>query len=149
MPNPNVLTVDTVLYSSMEPDGRLFPAGEPWPGDAWSSRPGGDPVGKSSVTAILKDLIAAQDQIEALDARLASGAHDLALIGQQRDEANNRVADLEQRALAAETASADAEKATAGYMKERDAARAELAKAKGDLAAAQELLGAAAEKVAA
>jgi chromosome segregation ATPase len=126
MANPSVLNADTILFSPAEPEGRLFPAGEMWPGDAWSAKRGGEPVGANSTLGAMKDLIKAQDTIDNLSSQLASAAHDLAVIASERDEANGKVHDLEQRAIDAEGKSADAETAAKAYMIERDQARGEV-----------------------
>lgn len=125
MANPQTLAADTVLYCAAEPEGRMFPKGEQWPGDAWSANRGGKPVGEASVTQAMKDLIAAQDQIEALSAQLDRQTHSLAERTAERDGAASKVEALEQRAIAAETAQKTAEEAARGYMTERDVARAD------------------------
>lgn len=126
MANPATLQVDTKLYCAAEPDGRVFPAGSPWPGDAWSDKVGGAPIGGDTVAQAAKDLLKAQEAIDSLSTQLQSKDHDLAVMAADRDAANGRVADLEQRALAAEKGQADADDAARGYMTERDAARADV-----------------------
>lgn len=126
MARQSVLLVETKLYSPSEPEGRVFQAGEPWPGDMWSDKPGGEPAGAQGAAGLVKDLIEVNAQKEALGRQLASKDHDLAVISSQRDEANGKLADLEQRALAAEQAKATAEAAATSYMRERDQARSDL-----------------------
>lgn len=123
MTNPSTLAVETKLYCPAEPDGRVFPAGQPWPGDAWSADPGGAPVGGKSVTQAMKDLVAAQDQIDTLSGQLSSKDHDNAVLASQRDEAVGKVADLEQRAIAGEQGQAAADARVHDMMIERDQAR--------------------------
>lgn len=137
MAQPGILTVDTILYSPMEPEGRLFFQGEPWPGDVWSARPGGDPVLAATTAGVLDDLNTANDQIEQLRGRLASQANDLSVMAAERDGANGKVADLEQRAIEAERSQVAAEDAGAGYMADRDSARAEAQRNGDDLTAAR------------
>lgn len=126
MANPTTLQIATKLYSPSEPEGRIFQAGEPWPGDAWSSKLGGDPVGANAAAGALKDLIDANDRLDQMGQTLASKDHDLAVLASERDAANDKVAGLEQDAIAAKRAQADAEELARAYMVERDSARAEL-----------------------
>lgn len=144
MANPTVLSAITTLYSAAEPGGRVFQAGEPWPGDSWSLTPGGPAVGSATNVQALVDLNDAQERIEGLGAQVAANASDLAVIAAERDEANAKVAGLEQRAIAAEAAQKDAEEAAKTYMEERDTARSslttvgeKLTKAQTDLEAAK------------
>lgn len=122
MARPHVFTSDTTLYHPSE-GARIFPAGETDPGDAWHDSPGGAPADKGTTKQAMKDLIAAQDQMDALGAQLVAKDHDLAVIGAQRDEAAGKVADLEQRAIAAEKAAADAIEGATELRRERDQAR--------------------------
>lgn len=124
MGRPFVFPVDTTLYHPSE-GARVFPAGETDPGSAWTETRGGEPVDKGTIKQATKDLIAAQDQIDALGEQLNRKDHDLAVIGKERDEANGKVADLEQRAIAAEAGQVEADERAAEYMRERDAARAD------------------------
>jgi predicted nucleic acid-binding Zn-ribbon protein len=137
MTNPTVLQAPTRLYSAAEPEGRVFQAGEPWPGDVWSMKPGGPPVGAATNLQALKDLEAAQTQIEHLSATIERNANDLAVMAGEREAANDSVAGLEQRAIAAEKGQTDAEQAAKTYMEERDTARASLSKVGADLTAAK------------
>lgn len=137
MTQPNVLQAPTKLYSATEPEGRLFQAGEPWPGDAWSAKPGGQPAGANAAAGLMKDLAQANKTNEQLGRQLASKDHDLAQLAAQRDEAAGKVADLEQRAIAAEKARAEADAAATAYMKERDQARSDLKAAQDKIAAMQ------------
>lgn len=153
MANPSVLAADAILYSPAEPEGRLFPAGESWPGDAWSLNRGGEPVGKGATKQAMKDLIDAQDTIDSLSGQLASKDHDLAVMAADRDDATGKLSDAEQRAIEAEKAQTAAEDAARAYMTERDNARSEIqgltdkltaagetiARLVGDLAAAEQL----------
>lgn len=134
MARQTVFTVDTILYNASE-GARLFPAGETDPGGAWSDNPGGEPADKATTKQAMVDLIAAQDQIDGLGGQIARKDHDLAVIAKERDEANDKLADLEQRALAAEAAVATAEAAAADYMRERDSARDEAIRAQDGLKA--------------
>ena len=124
-----VFPVATKLYHPSEGE-RLFPAGETDPGGMWTERPGGETVGAATTTQALKDLIAAQELNEQLEARLVAAARDMAEAAQAKSDALAKVAGLEQRAVAAEKAKADAEDLAVQYMRERDDARAELAKLK-------------------
>lgn len=126
MARPSTLIVATKLFSPTEPEGRMFQAGEPWPGDIWSDKPGGEPVGTNATAGLLKDLIDANDRLDKMGSQLERNGHDLAVIGQERDAAVAKASDLEQRALAAEQAKAVAEAAATSYMRERDQARSDL-----------------------
>lgn len=136
MSNPSVLQTETTLYCAAEPDGRLFQAGEPWPGDAWSPNRGGEAVGKGATKAAMKDLLDAQDTIEGLERQLASKDHDLAVMASERDEATGKLADTDQRALAAEQGQAAADERVKSMMDERDTARADLQRVSDQLTAA-------------
>lgn len=125
MAHPSTVPTPTVLYSPAEPDGRLFQAGEPWPGDAWSANRGGEPVGKGATKQAMQDLIAAQDTIDGLSAQLGSKDHDLGVLATERDAAVAKVAELEARAIDAEKLRDEAEARAREYMVERDQARAE------------------------
>lgn len=133
MTRAHVFAADTTLYHPGE-GARVFPAGETDPGDAWSESPGGKPADKSTTRQAMLDLIAAQDQIDALGKQMVAKDHDLAVMASERDAANGKLGALEQRAIAAEAAAADAEARTADYMRERDAARQEAAALRGQLA---------------
>lgn len=146
MANPQNLTVATKLYSLAEPEGRIFPAGETWPGDAWSVNPGGTVAGANTTAQAMKDLIEAQDQNEALGRQLAAKDYSLAQAVALKEEALGKVDGLEQRVIAAEAKTEAAEKAAGDYMRERDVARAQAAKLTGDLAAAEDLMAAPAKK---
>lgn len=139
MANPQSLTVATKLYSAAEPEGRVFQAGESWPGDAWSINPGGSVAGANTVGQAMKDLIEAQDQNEALGRQLANKDYSLAEANAAKEAALAKVNDLEQRAIAAEAARADAETAAKDYMIERDQARAQVQAGSGDQAKIGEL----------
>lgn len=119
MPRPAVFTTDTFLFHPVE-GKKLFPAGETDPGPAWHDKPGGPSVGQNATAEAMKDLIAAQDQIDGLGQQLASKDHDLAQMAKERDEANAKLADAEQRARDAESARAEAEKVAAEVTGERD-----------------------------
>lgn len=136
MPRPYVFSSDTTLYHPTEGE-RVFPAGETDPGAAWSDKPGGDPVGTNAAVGALKDLIEANDRLDQMGQMAAQKDHDLAVMAKERDEAAGKVAELEQRAIAAEKAQAEAEEATHGYMVERDQARSELKAAQDKLAASE------------
>lgn len=136
MANPSVLNADTVLYSAAEPNGRLFPAGESWPGDAWSTNPGGDPLGEGLADGARKDVAKAQSRIDALTATVESNANDLAVSASERDAANGKVADLEQRALAAEQGQEAADGRAHDYMAERDQARSDFQRVSDQVTAA-------------
>lgn len=125
MANPAVLQADTKLYSAAEPDGRVFPMGEQWPGDAWSASRGGEPVGKGATKAAMKDLADAQDTIDQQSRQLASKDHDLATMAAERDAANGQIGDLEQRAIEAERGQSEASVRVTGFMSERDTARSD------------------------
>lgn len=126
MANPNILPSTMLLYSTFAPEGRLFQQGEDWPGDAWSQRPGGEPIGGDAVAQAMKDLIEAQDQIDRLSQAVSSKDHDMAQMAKQRDDAVAELNGLKQSLLDAEKAQKDAEKIATGLTKERDRARADL-----------------------
>lgn len=147
MAHPAFLNAETMLYSPMEPEGRLFPAGSDWPGDAWSDKPGGEPVGGNAAAGALKDLIDANDRLDQQARVLASKDHDLAQASTAKEEALAKVADLEQRAIAAETAQGEAETAATDYMAERDAARAEVTDLTGKLETATEKVSGLVEQI--
>lgn len=128
MARPNVFTTDTTLYHAIE-GSRVFPAGETDPGAAWTDRVGGEAIGAATTTQALKDLIAAQDQIEAMEARLHANGHDLAVAAKATADAKAKATEMEQRALAAEKALTDAHAQSQQYMRERDQARTQLAPA--------------------
>jgi chromosome segregation ATPase len=122
-----VLPSDMKLYSPAEPAGRVFLAGEAWPGDAWSDQPGGDEVGRGTVMQSLKDLEAAKKQSDDLRKMVESGAHDLAQMGKERDEALAKVAGLVAAVQAAEQSGGQGAEILKGLTEERDAARADAA----------------------
>jgi chromosome segregation ATPase len=125
MVNPSVLSADAILYCAAEPDGREFPKGSDWPGDAWSTERGGEPVGKKTNAQALLDLKDAQKTIDRLSAQLDTATHSLAQRAAERDEAVGKLDAMEQRAITAESGQATAEAAAKGYMTERDQARAD------------------------
>lgn len=120
MANPRILPSVMTLYSSMAPEGRLFQQGEEWPGDAWSSHPGGEPSGANAAAGALKDLIEANDRADQLMQALASKDHDLAQMAKDRDEALAAVEAQKQAVLDAETAKSQAEAVAAEVTAERD-----------------------------
>lgn len=128
MPRPHTFTVETVLYHPTE-GKRVFPVGETDPGAMWSEKPGGEPVGAKASLQALHDLIEAQERIEALEAQLVRNGADLDNLAKGKADALAQVHELEQRAIAAEKARADAEDLAGQYMRERDAARQQLAAA--------------------
>lgn len=128
MARSNVFTSDTYLFNTATGEKRLFPKGESDPGNAWSEKEGGEAPGSATTTQALKDLIAAQDQIERLQATLSTQDASMAVLAGERDAAAGKVEGLEQAAADAEKARAEAETAAHAYMTERDAARAEAAR---------------------
>ncbi|HOQ61636.1 MAG TPA: hypothetical protein PKZ08_13510 [Vicinamibacterales bacterium] len=117
MPKFNVLPYDMTLYSAAAPEGRVFLKGEPWPGDAWTDKPGGKDVGSGTMTQALKDLIEAQETIERLEAQIANMAFSAANADVRAGEANAELEALKQSAAdaehRAEQAEADLRTATA------------------------------------
>lgn len=111
MARQSVFSVDTVLFHPSEPQGRTFPAGETDPGPAWSERPGGKAPGEKTVGEAAKDLLAAHEQIEALQSQLETQAASMATLAGERDKAAGKLE-------AAESARAEAER-------DRDTAKAE------------------------
>lgn len=128
MANPSVLLQDTILYCLAEPEGRTFYAGEQWPGDAWSSNRGGEPVGKGATKQALEDLVAAQDRLDAMAAQLSAVEADKARLSGERDAMALQVDGLTQRALQAEQGQELADGRARDYMLERDQARADFAR---------------------
>lgn len=126
MSRPFVLTRDTKLWHP-QVGWQLFPQGSTDPGDAWSDREGGQMPGSETSLQAMRDLIAAQEQIEALQKLLDQQAAGAAAVAKERDEAVAVRLTLEQRAIVAETAQKVAEDAARQYMAERDQARAEVA----------------------
>lgn len=124
MARPYVFQTETTLYHPSE-GARVFPAGETDPGPAWTDSRGGEPADKGTTKQAMRDLIAAQDQIDGLGAQLVSRDHDLAVMASTRDEASLKVAGLEQRAIDAEKGQETEAQRAAEYMRERDAARAD------------------------
>lgn len=136
MANPSILPADTILYSPMEPQGRQFYAGEPWPGDIWSDRPGGSSkLGSETNVQALKDLIAAQEQIEARDQTIAAHAHDLAVMAKQRDTAVEKVESMKQALRDAEAAQKGAEDVAAEKTAEANRLTQAVAEAQARIAA--------------
>lgn len=143
-----ILPADMTLYSPAEPRGRVFLKGEPWPGDAWSERPGGDDVGKATVAEALKDLAAAQKQADDLRMLIKSAEHDRAQLAKELDEIKASVADREQAAsdavARAEAAIAeareavgardDALKSASGHAARAEAALSDVERLTGELA---------------
>lgn len=123
-----VFSVPTKLW---HPAGgwREFPAGETDPGGAWHEKEGGEAPGSNTTAQALKDLIAAQEQIEALQATADRQAYDMGLARTAQEQAEAKVAGLEQRAISAETKAQEAETRSAQYMRERDDARKQLKQA--------------------
>lgn len=146
MPRPNIFPCDTVLYHPAE-GARTFPQGEQDPGNAWSEKPGGHELGGATIAQATRELIEANDRIDALGQTLAHKDHDLAVIAAERDSAVNATADLEQRAIAAEKTQAEAEEQAAAYMRERDTARAQLEQSTAAVTAAEERADATEAKV--
>lgn len=97
--------------------------------------------------SVMKDLIEANDRADALGERLEAQARDMLETAADATAAKEKVADLEQRAIAAEKAQADAEEAAKGYMVERDTVRAEVDRLTGEAKAANELATEAGAKV--
>ncbi|WP_332763933.1 hypothetical protein [Phenylobacterium sp.] len=127
MARPQVFSTDTYLYNVATGEKRLFPQGETDPGNAWSEKKGGDTAGAGTTAQAMKDLIAAQDQIEALQANLATQDASMAQLSGERDDAVGRVAGLEQDAIAAAKERDEALRSASDYMAERDHARSEAA----------------------
>lgn len=148
MARPYVFSIDTTLYHPTE-GARTFPQGETDPGPAWSDKPGGDRSEGNTMASAAKDLIAANDRADALGVRLEAQAHDLAVAAKARENAEAKVAGLEQRAIEAEKALDAAIEAARGYMQERDSARAEVQSAKANADAAEALVNEANERAAA
>lgn len=137
MATPTIVTADTTLYAPFCPDGRVYPAGSEWPGDAWSVRPGGDKLDTNALAQANKDLIEAHTENERLSANLASKDHDLAQLGKERDEAVAAYEAQKQAVLDAAKAQSDAEDVAAGLTGERDRARAETSAVQARLDAAE------------
>lgn len=121
-----ILPADMKLYSPAEPKGRVFLAGESWPGDAWSDKPGGDEVGRGTVTQSLKDLEAAQKQADDLRSIVEGITHDLAQVSKERDDAMAQVAGLQAEVEAAKTSGGQDAAVLKGLTEERDHARAQV-----------------------
>jgi chromosome segregation ATPase len=122
MARPNVLSTDTKLYCPAEPEGRVFPAGSEWPGDVWSEKPGGEIAGAQTTAQAVKDLLAAQDQAEALQAQLESALHAAAQADARAGDAEKRMAEQAQQLRDAQQALATAEETAATVTAERDQA---------------------------
>lgn len=122
MPRPHVFSADTALYHPIE-GKRVFPKGETDPGPMWTDRIGGEVVGMKTTTQALKDLIAAQEQIEHLETRLMASGRDLDETAKTREEALAKLAGVEQELIKSQAAQADAEALATQYMRERDDAR--------------------------
>lgn len=134
MANPSVLLQDTILYCLAEPEGRTFCAGEQWPGDAWSSNRGGEPVGKGATKQALEDLVAAQDRLDAMAAQLSAVEADKARLSGERDAMALQVDGLTQRALEAEKGQELADARVHDMMVERDQARSDFQRVSDQLA---------------
>lgn len=135
MARPFTFSVETRLWHPSE-GWKTFPAGETDPGAMWSEKEGGNPVGSQATAGALRDLIEANDRLDAAAQREARKDHDLAALAAERDEARGKLADLEQRTIAAGKAQVQAEDAARGYMLERDAARSEVQTLRDSLARA-------------
>lgn len=122
MPKYNVLPQDMTLYSPAEPEGRMFPKGSMWPGDAWSDKPGGEVAGAGTTKQAIADLQAAQDQIVKLQDMLQRHEHDRAQLARERDEAVSALKDAQARAQEAEKAQKAAEETAKEVTGERDRA---------------------------
>lgn len=133
MPRYTILPANMKLYSPAEPKGRMFLKGEPWPGDAWSEKPGGDDVGRATASQALKDLEAAKTQADDLRRVIASGEHDRAQLAAELAQAKAALAGARQAKADAEKARAEAEDIAREATKERDEARGEAQKAKAAL----------------
>lgn len=136
MARPNVFSEPTKLWHAAE-GWREFPAGETDPGGAWHDKEGGSAPGGATVTQAMKDLIAAQDQIDAKDALLAAKDHDLAQSAKRAEEAEAKVKGLNQRALDAEAATQAADERARASAEARDAASARVTVLEADLAKAK------------
>lgn len=143
MARSNIFTADTTLFNTATGEKRMFPKGESDPGNAWSEREGGEAPGSATTTQALRDLIAAQDQIERLQATLSTQDASMAVLAGERDAAAGKVAGLEQAAVEAGVARDQALDDAKTYMTERDQAReaeaslrAAITKLEGDLAGA-------------
>ena len=124
MPKFNVLPEDMTLYSPAEPEGRMFPKGSMWPGDAWSDKPGGEVAGAGTTKQAVADLQAAQDQIAKLQDMLQRHEHDRAQLARERDEAVAALKDAQARAQEAEKAQKAAEETASDLTDQRDHALA-------------------------
>lgn len=109
---PAVLAQDTTFFHPTEP-ARRFLKGDQDPGDAWSLTEGGHATTNGSATEVLKDLIAAHDQIEQLQRQIATRDHDLAQNAADLAAEKAKVQGLEQEAIAAKALAAEANEALA------------------------------------
>lgn len=125
MPRPNVFPVDTTLYHPTE-GKRVFPAGETDPGPLWRDRPGIDVISDATKAQALEDLMAAQEAMDELEARLLAAGRDLDEATGTREAALAKVHGLEQDLVAANKRADEAEALAREYMAERDQARSEL-----------------------
>lgn len=144
MPREQVLSQDTILYSDAEPKGRKFPAGEQWPGDAWSEQPGGAPKEKRAASNDLRALADAHSEIERLTSLSNSQTHDLGQLADERDGLKKQIAGLKKAAEEAAAGGTDDRKLADDARKARDDARADAegqkqraAKLEADLTAAK------------
>jgi hypothetical protein len=109
---PAILTQDTTFFHPTEPP-RRFLQGDQDPGDAWSLTEGGHATTNGSATEVLKDLIAAHDQIEQLQRQIATRDHDLSQMAADLQAERDRNQGLEQDAIAAKALAAEANEALA------------------------------------
>lgn len=123
MAKPTIVSATMKLYSPFAPEGRTFQRGEEWPGDAWTTKPGGESDDADALLQSQKDLIEAHDEIARLEKVLASKDHDLSVMAKQRDEATAALNAQKQALLDAQQALAEMEKVAVGLTKERDQAR--------------------------
>lgn len=107
---PAILTQDTTFFHPTEPP-RRFLQGDQDPGDAWSLTEGGHTTTNGSATEVLKDLIAAHDQVEQLQRQIAARDHDLSNLSADLADARSKVHGLEQEAIGAKALAAEANEA--------------------------------------
>lgn len=125
MARPSILQRDTKLYSPAEPDGRVFLAGESWPGDAWSDDPdpqaatkAADAEGATLLAATLKEVGELRHNIEGMKHSLAQQAAELS-------KAKEEVGLITQAAADAETAKSAAMQEAQEAVRARDQAIAD------------------------
>jgi hypothetical protein len=123
MARETILSKDTILYSTSEPEGRTFPAGEQWPGDAWIYTKGGPAPASKPDVAAMKALVAASDENERLMAVIASAEHDRGKLSDELAAERAKASGLTQRATEAEAASAQAKALHLATAAERDQAQ--------------------------